>query len=134
MKVPSITALAIAMLALCPGAAAQDERVCSQSSYLPPCPKVVWCPGSSCGVALARADGNIDIVYATDRALDGTRRRPVSNGLPLSINHLTNRVIVFEWDTDAKSADTKVPEAPDPNVRDLAVKDILYVVMPAGKN
>jgi hypothetical protein len=123
MRTVSIAAIALAAAWMCSGAVAEDERVCTQSSYLPPCPKVIWCPGTSCGVGVPRADGDIEIVYATDRAMDGTRRRPLSNGQPLSLNHIADRVIVFEWDRDAK--------VPDPKT-DLAIKDILYVVMPSG--
>jgi hypothetical protein len=105
------------------GAAAQESKdvICAQGTYSVPCPKVVWCPAKKCGIAIPRADGDIEIIYSSEPKMDGTHRRPLSAGSVMSLQHLAGKVIVFEWDD---SGDAQSPGS------DLPIKDILYVIMP----
>lgn len=104
-------------------ATAQESKdvICAQGTYSVPCPKVIWCPAKKCGIAIPRADGDIDIIYSSEPKMDGTHRRPLSGGTAMSLEHLAGRVIVFEWDD---SGEVQNPGS------DLAIKDILYVIMP----
>jgi hypothetical protein len=122
------TAITIASCAsfavdLTASAAAQEPKdvICAQGTYSVRCPKVVWCPAKKCGIAIPRADGDIDIIYSSEPKMDGTHRRPLSAGRPMSLQHLAGKVIVFEWDD---SGDGQNPGS------DLPIKDILYVIMP----
>lgn len=110
--------------AILAGAAhAQDvqETVCAQGTYSVPCPKVVWCAAARCGIALARSDGMIEILYSSEEKMGRTVRRPMLAGKPMDLQNLAGRVIVFEWE---ESGDVGRDGA------DLPVKDITYVVMP----
>ena len=97
------------------------ERICAQGTYSLPCPEVIWCPTARCGIGIPRPDGNIEIVYSSEEEMDGTHRRPVQAGSPMSLQHLAGKVIVFEWDDSGK---VETPGS------DLAIKTILYVIMP----
>ena len=97
------------------------ETVCAQSSYSVPCPKIVWCPAARCGIGLARSDGMIEILYSSEEKMGRTVRRPMLAGQPLQMQNLAGRVIVFEWED---SGDVGREGS------DLAVKDVVYVIMP----
>ncbi|MEJ1156762.1 hypothetical protein [Prosthecomicrobium sp. N25] len=114
---------AAAALLLSLPALAEDikETVCAQGTYSVPCPKVVWCPAARCGIAVARPDGMIEILYSSEEKMGRTVRRPTLAGKPMDLQNLAGRVIVFEWED---SGDIGRDGA------DLAVKDIVYVVMP----
>lgn len=98
----------------------QGDRICAQGTYSTPCPRVIWCPAAKCGIGIARPDGNLEILYSSEKRMDGTRRRPVAGGTPMSLDNLVGRVVVFEWEESGQLAN---PGA------DLAIKDILYVIM-----
>jgi hypothetical protein len=121
----TFTAMSMAA-ALCGGAAAhaqvpsQGDRICAQGTYSTPCPRVIWCPGAKCGIGVARPDGELEILYSSEKKMDGTRRRPVAGGTPMSLDNLVGRVVVFEWEESGQVAN---PGA------DLPIKDILYVIM-----
>src|SRR3954453_12537478 len=102
------------------GALAQNETICAQGIYSTPCPKVVWCAAKKCGIGLARADGDIDIIYSSEPKMDGARRTPFQAGKAMSLEHIAGRVIVFEWEDDTN--------VPDP-AKDLVIKNIDYVIM-----
>ncbi|WP_158047603.1 hypothetical protein [Skermanella pratensis] len=118
-------ALAAGVLAvLAPGGArAQDvkETVCAQGTYSEPCPQVIWCPATNCGIGIPQPDGGLEIISSTEKKMDGTSRRPVQAGKPMTLESITGRVIVFEWEDAGQ-----VGQAGS----DLTIKDILYVVMP----
>lgn len=103
--------------------ATQDtsERICAQGTYSLPCPEVIWCPAAKCGIGIPRSDGNIEIIYSSEEEMDGTQRRPMQAGSPMSLQHLAGKVIVFEWEDSGKI------ETPG---SDLPIKSILYVIMP----
>lgn len=125
MRKTRIVAACAAMLpAILSGTAmAQDARetICVQGTYSVPCPEVVWCPGGKCGIGIARADGEVEIIYSSEEEMGGTHRRLVMAGEPVSLQNVIGRVIVFEWD------DSGQVENPG---SDLAIKNILYVIMP----
>jgi hypothetical protein len=98
-----------------------NETICVQGTYSIPCPKVIWCPAQKCGIGLARADGNLDIIYSSEPRMVGMHRRPIYGGIPMSLQHVAGRVLVFEW-TD--SGELEKPGA------DLGIKDVLYAIMP----
>lgn len=102
-----------------------NETVCVQGTYSLPCPKVLWCPAENCGVAVARPDGLIDIIFSTEEQMQGTRRRPVQANSPMTLQSISGRVFMFEW---SESGDTQTPEA------DLPIKTIHYVIMPPRTN
>ena len=121
MKISVSTAsLAAAMIAFGFAAAAQDERLCVQGTYSTPCAKVVWCPAGKCGIGIPQADGSIDILYSSEKTMDGTKRRPYHGGQPMSLQNVMGKIIVFEWD------DGTVPNP----ASDLNIKDVIHVVMP----
>ena len=97
-----------------------SERVCAQGTFSVPCPEVIWCPAANCGLGIPRADGELEIIYSSDKTMDGTTRRPVQAGKPMSLQYLAGRAIVFEWETN----ETNAPGT------DLPVKTIHYVIMP----
>lgn len=81
----------IALAALCTavltggaasGAMAQDvkETICAQGTYSEPCPQVIWCPATNCGIGIPKSDGQLEILYSTEKKMDGTSRRPVQAG------------------------------------------------------
>jgi hypothetical protein len=123
------TALAAALAAgvlaaVAPGGArAQDvkETVCAQGTYSEPCPEVIWCPAENCGIGIPQPDGQLEIISSTEKKMEGTSRRPVQAGKPMTLESITGRVIVFEWEDAGQ-----VEQAGS----DLTIKDILYVVMP----
>jgi hypothetical protein len=102
------------------GGAAQElkDTICVQGTYSIPCVKIIWCPAARCGIGIARPDGDLDIVYSSEPSISGTRRRLWQAGSAMSLQYLTGRVIVFELD-----------DKPPSSGSDLAVKEILYVVM-----
>jgi hypothetical protein len=122
-KALTAAALGVAAAVLTLPAAAQEirETVCAQGTYSVPCPKIVWCPAARCGIALARSDGMIEILYSSEEKMSRTVRRPTLAGKPMDLQNLAGRVIVFEWE---ESGDVSRDGA------DLPVKDINYVVMP----
>ncbi len=97
------------------------ERICAQGTYSLPCPEVIWCPAGNCGIGIPLSDGNIEIISSSEEEMQGTHRRPVQAGNPMSLQHLAGRVIVFEWDD---SGEVENPGS------DLVIKNILYVIMP----
>jgi hypothetical protein len=105
--------------------AVPNETVCAQGTYSLPCPKVIWCPADKCGVAVARPDGLIDIVFSSEEQMRGTRRRPIQAKTPMTLQSIAGRVFVFEW---VDSGDMQTPDA------DLPIKTIHYVIMPPQTN
>lgn len=90
-----------------------------------PCPKVVWCPAGKCGVGRARSDGFIDIIFSSEEKMSGTTRRPVQANMPMTLQTIAGRVIVFEYD-DAGEMET--------DKSDLPIKTIHFVIMPPRTN
>jgi hypothetical protein len=86
---------------------------------------VIWCPATNCGIGIPKPDGQLEIIYSTEKKMDGTSRRPVQAGSPMKLETVTGRVIVFEWEDPGK-----VEQAGS----DLTIKDILYVVMPPASS
>jgi hypothetical protein len=62
-----------------------------------------------------------ETIYATEKKMVETSRRPVQAGSPMKLETIAGRVIVFEWEDPGK-----VEQAGS----DLTIKNILYVVMP----
>ena len=118
----AIASLASLVLTTIAAAQPAENRICAQGTYSWPCPRVIWCQSERCGVGIPRADGDLDIVSSTETKMNGTHKKPVLAGQPLSLQHLAGRVIVFEWEESgqAEQAGTTLP-----------IKDILYVIMPA---
>jgi hypothetical protein len=125
MTKTALAAIGAAVLAtFTVGAArAQDvkETVCAQGTYSEPCPQVIWCPATNCGIGIPQPDGKIEIISSTEKKMDGTSRRPVQSGKPMTLDSITGRVIIFEWEDPGK---VEAAES------DITIKDILYVVMP----
>jgi hypothetical protein len=125
MKKTALAAVCTAVLAgrAASGAMAQDvkETICAQGTYSEPCPQVIWCPATNCGIGIPKPDGQLEIIYSTEKRMDGTSRRPVQAGSPMKLETVTGRIIVFEWEDPGK-----VEQAGS----DLTIKNILYVVMP----
>jgi hypothetical protein len=53
--------------------------------------------------------------------MDGTHKKPMSAGQPLSLQNLAGKVIMFEWEEGSQEAEAGAS---------LTIKDILYVIMP----
>jgi hypothetical protein len=99
---------------------AQSNTICAQGMYSTPCPKVIWCATPKCGIGIARADGDLDIIYSSEPKMDGTKRRPMTGGVPMSLQNLVGKVVVFEWEDSGQFGAAGA---------ELAIKDIIYVIM-----
>jgi hypothetical protein len=102
MRKTALAAVCTAVLAggAASGALAQDvkETICAQGTYSEPCPQVIWCPATNCGIGIPTPNGQLEIIYSTEKKMDGTSRRPVQAGSPMKLETVTGRVIVFEWE------------------------------------
>ena len=76
---------------------------------------------TSAGIGIPKTDGQLEILYSTEKKMDGTSRRPVQAGSPMKLETINGRIIVFEWEDPGK-----VEQAGS----DLTIKNILYVIMP----
>ena len=56
MRKTALAAVCTAVLAggAASGAMAQDvkETICAQGTYSEPCPQVIWCPATNCGIGI----------------------------------------------------------------------------------
>lgn len=101
-----------------------QNSVCAQGTYSWPCPKAVWCPSERCGIGIPKANGEVEIIYASEPKMSGLNKKLVTGGQQMSLEHLAGRVIVFEYEDDGE------PAKPG---SDLRIKDIYFVVMPSPR-
>ena len=125
MRKTALAAVCTAVLAggAASGAMAQDvkETICAQGTYSEPCPQVIWCPATNCGIGIPKPDGQ-SRNHLLDRKEDGRDLAAAGSGRLADETGNRNR-------PDHRlrmGRPGKVEQAGS----DLTIKDILYVVMP----